>query len=159
MATFELHAAPGTIPSVQTRLACIGQLIVPHESDADPHATSHRHDDAHSTLPQAGPAEPEPLLDPSPVHVTLHAPRPQSTAPHALSPVHVTVHAAAAVHETCGHVPAAVHVIAQLQPAGHATLLPAPCIMQVRVERSHALHSAGHTAASIDGASGVPTMQ
>jgi hypothetical protein len=143
--------------------AFVGHVIVPHESEPEPHVTSHLHDCVHATLAHANTAEPEPepepLPEPSPVHVTSHAPRPHATAPHAPSPVHVTVQAVAPLHVTCGQAPAAVHAIWQFQPVGQVMPAPVPCIMHVPDGKSHDAHSGGHTAASIGGASGVPTTQ
>jgi hypothetical protein len=136
----------------------VGHVIAPHALASGPHVTSHLHECVHATLAHAGAPDPE-LDEPSPVQPIVHAPTPQLIAPHAASPAHVTLHDAALVHVTCGQLAAVVHVITQFQVAGHVTSAPVPCIMHVPVGKSHEAHWGGHTAASIGGASGVPTTQ
>ncbi len=98
---------------------------------------SQRHALAHSSNPHAV----------CPAQSTSHSPGPHAMVGHANRPMQVTSQLAAAVQSMSSHPPGVVHSIVQSNPGGQTTRAhrpPVQSMAQVRLSRSHVVHSAGH---------------
>jgi hypothetical protein len=119
-----------------------GQTVPSHDENV-PQETSHAHELLQSMS----------LHDWLPLHVTLHAPSPQSRFRHELLPLHVTLHESASVQSIpCVHELAVLQPMEQFQPDGQTTLslqlLIEQSIVQVIVPMLQLEHCAGQVAPS-----------